>query len=73
MPNPNPMLEKIHFLLYPEDEKKILKHRSQKKPVLCRIPLTGFHKWSENKNGIRYCLKCGKIDFNFMITRILTG
>lgn len=55
----------------PEDEKEVLRLREQKKPLLCHVPLFAFHDWSENKNGIRYCLKCGKVDFYFGITGII--
>jgi hypothetical protein len=68
MPNPDKTIEKIHFLMYPEDAQTVLKLREQKKHILCRIPLFAFHDWSQNKNGIRYCLKCGKVDFYFGIT-----
>ncbi len=73
MPSPDPTLEKIHFLMYPEDAEKVLALRQQKKPSLCRIPhpLGGFHDWSENYNGIRYCQKCGKVDFYFGLTGML--
>jgi hypothetical protein len=71
MPTTQPTLEKIHFLLYPGDEKEVLKLRAQKKPLACYIPLSNFHDWSVNKNGIRYCLKCGKVDFYFGLTGAL--
>lgn len=71
MPSAQPTLEKIHFLLYPEDEKEVQNIRAQKKPLACHIPLRTAHDWSPNKNGIRYCLKCGKVDFYFGITGML--
>lgn len=71
MPSTQPTLEKIHFLMHPEDEKEVLKLQAQKKPLACYIPLSGFHCWSMNKNGIRYCLKCGKVDFYFGLTGLI--
>lgn len=71
MPNPQPTLEKIHFLMYPDDEKEVLRLRAQKKPLLCRVPLWTFHNWSKSKNGISYCLNCGKVDFYVGITGII--
>lgn len=71
MPSPQPTLEKIHYIMHPEDEKEVLKLRAQKKPLACYIPLSSFHKWSQNKNGIRYCLKCGKVDFYFGLTGVI--
>ena len=71
MPSPNQTLEKIHFLMYPDDEKEVLKLRAQKKPLACYLPFKVAHTWSPNKNGIRYCLKCGKVDFYFGITGML--
>jgi len=71
MPNPNPTLEKIHFLMYPEDEKEVLRLRTQKKPLLCHPPFRACHNWSKSKNGISYCLKCGKVDFYVGLTGML--
>jgi hypothetical protein len=68
MPNPNPTLEKIHFLMYPEDTQEVMRLRAQKKPLLCRIPLMSFHNWSPSKNGISYCLNCGRVNFYVGIT-----
>ncbi len=71
MPNPTGTLEKIHFLMHPEDAETVLKLRQQKKPLLCKLPFMIFHDWGENHNGIRYCQKCGKVDFYFGITGML--
>jgi hypothetical protein len=68
MPSSRPTIEKINFLMYPEDAQEVLRLRAQKKPILCYIPLFAFHDWSENENGIRYCLKCGRVDFYFGLT-----
>ena len=68
MPTPEPMFENIHFLMYPDDAKEVLKLREQKKPLACYIPLFAFHDWGVNKNGLRYCLKCGRVNFYFGIT-----
>ena len=60
--------------MYPEDEKEVLKLRAQKKPVACYLPFKVAHTWSPNKNGIRYCFKCGKVDFYFgMFVAVLCG
>jgi len=71
MPNPQTTLEKIHFLMHPEDEKEVLRLRAQKKPLLCWIPLRIAHDWARSKNGISYCKKCGRVDFYVGITGAL--
>jgi len=71
MPTPQPTLEKIHFLMYPEDKDEVLKLRSQKKPLLCHIPLRTCHVWSNSRNGISYCVKCGRVDFYVGLTGII--
>lgn len=71
MPSSQKTIEHIHFLMYPNDEKDVLKLRAQKKPWRCYLPFKIAHEWSPNKNGIRYCLKCGKVDFCFGITGMI--
>ena len=64
-------LGKLYFLIYPEDETEVLRLRTQKKPLLCHIPFRACHVWSKSKNGISYCLKCGKVDFYVGVTGVL--
>jgi hypothetical protein len=70
-PSSQKIIEHIHFLVYPEDENEVLKLRAQKKPFACYLPFKVAHTWSPNKNGIRYCSKCGKVDFYFGITGMI--
>jgi hypothetical protein len=35
LPTPQPTLEKIHFLMYPEDKKEVLRLRKQNKSLSC--------------------------------------
>jgi len=35
---------------------------------LCKL---GFHNWSENRFGIRVCLRCPKVDRYFGLTGLL--
>jgi len=69
MPNPKSTLEEIHYSVYPGDKKIILDLKKQEKPILCKLRLS--HDWSKNHNGIRYCKKCGRVDFYFGITGII--
>lgn len=59
-PNPTITFEKIHYLIHPEDKKIIMDLKKQKTPLSCKLQ---FHNMTEKHNGIRYCKKCGHIDF----------
>lgn len=68
MPSAQKTTAYFYFAQDPELEKTVMKLRAQKKPLTCYLPFKAAHTWSSNKNGIRYCLKCGKVDFYFGIT-----
>lgn len=69
--NPLTEAEKIEIYLPQEKAQTILQLQAQKKPLFCHLPLFMAHNWSSNENGIRYCLKCGRVDFYFGLTGVI--
>jgi len=71
MPSAQKTTAYFYYAMYPELEETVIKLRAQKKPLTCYLPFKAAHTWSPSKNNIRYCLKCGKVDFYYNIKGML--
>jgi len=60
-----PEEEKINAYMPDEDANEVFRLRKLEKSILCKLSI---HSWNKDKDGIRFCKKCGKVDLYFGFT-----